>query len=402
MSTALRFDPLTPEMLADPYPVLRQLREQEPVHRSDAIGGWVLTRYDDVLAALRDPRLSADRITPYMNRLTEEKRAQQSAIGSLGHWMVFTDPPDHTRLRSLVTKAFTPRVVEGLRGYIQQVVDELLDAVQARGEMDVIADFAYPLPATVIATMIGAPPEDRDKFREWSDGLAEFVGGALGASDRREHAQQCLSELSAYFREIIEQRRAHPRDDLMSGLIAAHDAQDKLTEDELVATCVLLRFAGHETTTNLIGSGLLALLRTPEQLSLLREDPSLIVSAVEEFLRYDGPVQAAARVALESVEVSGTVIPKGHRVFPLLTAADRDPAHFAEPDRLEITREPNRHLAFGYGIHFCIGAPLARLEAQLAINTLLRRAPELRLSDDEPAWKETFLLRGLKSLAVAF
>ena len=402
MSTAIRYDPLTPEMLADPYPVPHQLREQEPVHRSDAIGGWVLTRYDDVLAALRDPRLSADRITPYMNRLSEERRAHQSAIGSLGHWMVFTDPPDHTRLRSLVMKAFTPRVVEGLRGYVQQVVDELLDAVQTRGEMDVIADFAYPLPATVIATMIGAPPEDRDKFREWSDGLAEFVGGALGASDRREHAQRCLGELTAYFHRIVEQRRAAPRDDLISGLIAARDEGEKLSEEELVATCVLLLFAGHETTTNLIGSGLLALLRNPDQLRMLRDDPSLIQGAVEEFLRYDGPVQAAARVVLEEIEVGGVRIGKGERVFPLITAADRDPAHFPEPDSLDITRRENRHLAFGYGIHFCIGAPLARLEAQIALKTLLRRMSNLRLQTDAPPWKETFLLRGLKALPVRF
>ena len=402
MSTAIRYDPLTPEMLADPYPVLHQLRAQEPVHYCETIGGWVLTRYDDVLAALRDPRLSADRIRPYLRRLSDEERARQSAIATLADWMVFTDPPDHTRLRALVTKAFTPRVVEGLRGSIQQVVNELLDAVQTDGEMDAIADFAYPLPATVIARMLGVPPEDRDKFRAWSDGLAEFVGGALGAAERREHAQQCLTELTEYFGGVIAERRAAPRDDLMTALIAARDEGDKLSEDELIATCVLLLFAGHETTTNLIGSGLLALLRNREQLEMLRDDPALIDDAVEEFLRYDSPVQAAARVTLEDIEIRGTTIAKGQRVFPLITAASRDPAQFPDPDRLDITREPNRHLAFGYGIHFCVGAPLARLEAQLAIPTLLRRMPDLCLLTDEPPWKQTFLLRGLQSLPVAF
>jgi pimeloyl-[acyl-carrier protein] synthase len=402
MSTAVQYDPLTPAMLADPYPVLHRLREEEPVHRSDVIGGWVLTRYDDVLAALRDPRLSADRITPYMNRLSDEARARQSAIGSLALWMVFSDPPDHTRLRALVTRAFTPRVVEGLRGSIQEVVDDLLDAVRPRGAMDVIADFAYPLPATVIAKMIGVPPEDRDRFREWSDGLAAFVGGALGAADRREHAQRCLTDLTAYFRGVVAQRRSQPRDDLITALIAARDTGDALSEDELVATCVLLLFAGHETTTNLIGSGVLGLLRHPDQFQRLRTDPALIGSAVEEFLRFDSPVQAAARVTLEEIEVGGVRIPRGQRVFPLITAADRDPAQFPEPDRLDLAREPNRHLAFGYGIHFCLGAPLARLEAQIAIPTLLRRMPALRLGAAPPVWKETFLLRGLRSLPVVF
>ena len=400
MSTAIRYDPLTAEMLADPYPVLHQLREQEPVHRSEAIGGWVLTRYDDVLAALRDPRLSADRIRPYLYQLSDEERARQSAIAHLALWMVFTDPPDHTRLRALITKAFTPRVVEGLRSSIQAVVDELLDAVAPRGGMDAIAEFAYPLPATVIARMLGAPRRDLERFKEWSAGLAEFVGGALGAAARREHAQRCLTELTEYFRGVIAARRAAPRDDLISALTAVRDEGDRLSEDELIATCVLLLFAGHETTTNLIGSGLLALLRHPDQLALLREDPSLIEDAVEEFLRYEAPVQATARVALADIELRGTVIPKGHRVFPLLTAASRDPEQFPEPDRLEITRAPNRHLAFGYGIHFCVGAPLARLEAQVAIPTLLRRLPDLRLADEVPVWKETFLLRGLQRLAV--
>lgn len=393
------FNPADPATIADPYPALARLRAEEPVAWSDVLGGWMLTRYDDVIAALRDPRLSSDRITPYVARMSAEERQRYGAVATLAQWMVFTDAPDHTRLRGLVTRAFTPRVVEGLRGQVQRVIDGLLDHVAGRESFDLIHEFAFPLPATVIALMLGAPESDRERFKAWSNGLAELVGGAFGADERRTHAQRCLTELTAYFRVLVAERRSAPRDDLVSALIAARDDGDRLSEAELIATCVLLLFAGHETTTNLIGNGMLALFRTPAQLALLRERPRLAASAVEEFLRYDGSVSTAARVATEDIDLRGCHMRAGQRVFPMLISAARDPHQFPDPDRLDITRTPNRHLTFGFGAHFCVGAPLARLEGTLAFTSLLARYPGLRPAG-EPTWRETFLLRGVTSLPV--
>jgi pimeloyl-[acyl-carrier protein] synthase len=393
----IQFNPMDPAFVADPYPTYHRLRAEDPVHHSP-LGFWVLTRYDDVIAALRDPRLAKEAIAAFV-------AARFGApVPALGVSMLDRDPPDHTRLRSLVSKAFTPRVVEGLRPRIQQIVDGLLDRVHGAGAMDLVEELAYPIPVIVICEMLGVPVEDHERFKGWSLDIARGLDSVLLPPDsdvpRRSIASR--NALADYFRELIARRRAAPRPDMLSSLIAAEEAGDKLSESELLATCILLLIAGHETTVNLIGNGTLALLRHPDQLRRLRDDPGLIGSAVEELLRFDGPVQRTARIPSEDVVVGGQLIPKGEMVMPFIGAADRDPAQFPEPDRLDLGRTDNRHIAFGWGIHFCLGAPLARLEGQIAINTLVRRLPKLALATETPESRQSLTLRGLKSLPVIF
>ncbi len=400
---AVDYNPSLPHVIADPYPVFHRLRAEDPVHWSGILGGWVLTRYSDVKGALTDPRLSADRITPFLKHQAKGGRSEVLELGRrVGMWAVFTDPPAHTRLRGLMNKAFTPRAVELVRPRIQEIVDELIDRVRNLGRMDVIRDVAYPLPVTVIAEMLGVPKEDRERLKTWSDELALFIGSALATPDKYERAGHSIIELSEYFRSLIAARRAHAHDDMLSALIAAEERGAGLSEDELVATCVLLLFAGHETTTNLIGNGLLALLRDSNQLEVLRAEPSLAPLAVEELLRYDGPTQAMVRVAAEDMKIGDKRIKRGDRIFAIINAANRDPAQFADPDRLDLRREPNRHIAFGFGIHFCIGAPLARLEGQIAFATLLGRLSDLELLTTAPEWLDSVVFRGVKSLPVSF
>jgi cytochrome P450 len=400
---SVAYDPRQPEVIADPYPLFHRLQAEDPVHWSDVLGGWVLTRYADVRAALNDPRLSSDRITPFLRHHGDSGRGGLGELGQIvGLWAVFTDPPKHTRLRALMNTAFTTRAVERLRPRIEAIVEGLLAAVRERGTMDVIRDFAYPLPITVIAEMIGVAPEDREPFKAWSDELAQFIGSALGQPDKYERAARSLGAMADYFRRMIAARRAQPRDDLVSALIAAEERGDVLSEDELVATCILLLFAGHETTTNLIGNAVLALLRHPDQARALREGTAAVQPAVEECVRYDGPTQAMVRIAREDVEIGDRVVKQGQRVFTMINAANRDPAQFADPDRLDLRRANNRHIAFGYGIHFCIGAPLARLEAQIALPALLARLPALRATDTEPPWLESLVFRGMTALPVAW
>ena len=399
------YDPRRPEVIANPFPIFAELRERDPVHWSDALGGWVLTRYRDVRQVLSDGGFSADRITPFRDHLEPDARAQiAELLKTLGLWAVFNDPPAHTRRRGLLNKAFTPRAVLALRPLIERVVAHLISRVGAQGEMDLISAFAYPLPASVIAGMIGVPIEDLDRFKTWSDEIAAFVGSALATPDKRQRGERGAREMSAYFRRIIADHRKRPRDDILSALLAAEDAGAGLSEDELVASCILLLFAGHETTTNLIGNGMLALLRHPEALAALRRDPDLIVSAVEEMLRYDGPTQAMTRIALKDGRLHGAspFIRAGDRVFALLNAANRDPQVFADPDRFDVARRDSRHVSFGFGIHFCLGAPLARLESQIAVKALVERLPDLTLAIDEPEWSDSFVLRGVKSLPVRF
>jgi len=399
------YDPRRPDVITNPFPIFAELRERDPVHWSDALGGWVLTRYRDVRQVLNDARFSADRITPFRDHLHPDARAQVSELlKTLGLWAVFNDPPAHTRRRGLLNKAFTPRAVMALRPMIERIVAHLVSRVPARGEMDLIAAFAYPLPASVIAGMIGVPIEDLDRFKTWSDEIAAFVGSALATPDKRERGERGVREMSAYFRGIIAEHRKHPREDLLSALLAAEESGSGLGEDELVASCILLLFAGHETTTNLIGNGMLALLRHPEALALLRRDSGLAQSAVEEMLRYDGPTQAMTRIALEDVRLDDArpMIRAGDRVFALLNAANRDPQVFAEPDRFDVARGDSRHLSFGFGTHFCLGAPLARLEGQIAVKALVERLPDLALAIDTPEWSDSFVLRGVKALPVRF
>jgi len=393
----VQFNPMAPEFVADPYPTYHRLRAEDPVHQSP-LGFWVLTRYEDVVAVLRDPRLAKEAIAEFV-----AARLGVAPLG-IGLSMLDRDPPDHTRLRGLVSKAFTPRVVEVLRPHIQQLVDGLLDRVEGAGSMDLIEDFAYPIPVIVICEMLGVPVEDRERFKGWGLDIARGLDSLLlpPGSDVVERSVAARRALADYFRELIAERRASPRADMLSGLIAAEEAGDTLSENELLATCILLLVAGHETTVNLIGNGTLALLRHPDQLRQLRESPELIGSAVEELLRYDGPVQRTARIPSEDVTIGGRTIAKGEMVMPFIGAADRDPAQFPDPDRLDIRRADNRHIAFGWGIHFCLGAPLARVEGQIAIGTLARRLPKLALATDRPEYRQSLTLRGLSRLPVAF
>jgi len=398
----VEYNPFAPGMLADPYPMYRSLREHAPIYWSEMMESWILTRYEDIDAVLMDGRFSADRQRA-QTRFAQMMREQQEQYGpmSSSQTMLTSDPPDHTRLRRLVSKAFTPRAVENLRPRIQEIVDFVLAEVGERGKFEIIHDLAYPLPVIVIAEMLGVPPEDRHRFKEWSDHVVATLGGPFTPPDVLEAGRTAIDELAEYFSHIIAERRAKPKEDLISGLIAAEEGGQVLSEDEIFATCILLLIAGNETTTNLIGTSMLALFRNPDQMQLLRKNPALVSSAVEELLRYAGPVHGTGRVPKEDVEISGHTFKPGEMVFTLLAAGNRDPAHYENPDHLDITRNPTDHLAFGDGIHFCLGAPLARAEAQIAIGTLLQRFPKLHLLDEEPEWGGTFIIRGPKHLNVA-
>ena len=397
LQSEILFDPASREFHADPYPFYRRLRAEDPVHRT-AQGYWVVTRYHEVMTVMRDPRFGREGFGAALAGVygDDSERVPRP--------MVFRDPPAHTRLRSLVSKAFTSRVVEGMKPRIREIVERRLDLVEGGTSMDVIADLAYPLPVTVICELLGAPAEDADTMRQWTADITRSLD-ALGLHSDREivkRGRAARHSLGEYFRSLLPERRLRPRADLLSQLLAAEEEGDKLSEDELLATCVLIFIAGHETTVNLIGNGLLALLRHPEQLERVRGDPSLIAGAVEELLRYDSPVQRTARIATEDVELGGKVIPKHALVVAAIGAANRDPEQFADPDRFDIARADNHHLAFGFGIHFCLGAPLARVEAQIAIEALLRRMPRLALARETPEWRQSSTLRGLTSLPVRF
>ncbi len=330
--------------LPDPYPVYHQLRSEDPVHWSDLIGAWILTRYDDVKAAANDPRFSSVRAHYFMDQLPETAQQRMRPLGhQLALWLIHLDPPDHTRIRSLVHRAFAPRVVEGLRGRICQIVNDLLDGVQKAGTMDMMGDFAYPLTAAVIAELLGIRQEDRTQFSQWSDSINGFVGAAHVTARRAELAQRSMLELMEYLQALIETRRRSPEDDFVSSLIAVEEEGDKLNEEELLALCVLLLFAGHETTANQIGNAMLALLRNPDQLEILRCKPALTTSAVEELLRYDSSVQRLGRVATENVEIRGKRIRSGEFIAAMLGSANRCPIHCVEPDKLNIERAKQPH-----------------------------------------------------------
>ncbi len=395
--TAELFDPHSPQFRVDPYAFYRRLREVDPVHWAD--GSWYLTRYADTVEVLKDPRFGLEIRSTLPTQQPREPGPYQPLSRLFDNWMLLRDPPDHTRLRGLVSKAFTPRVVERLHPFVEGIANELIDRVQYAVVMDLIADFALPLPVIAIAELLGAPPEDRDLFKMWSVPIARALDPNLTPAIAEEATRATL-ESEEYYRKMVAERRKNPKDDLTSDLIAAEEQGDKLSEDELLATCSLVLGAGHETTTNLIGNGTLALLRHPEQLEKLRNNPGLIQPAVEELLRYDSPVQMVHRLALEDVQIGDQVIRRGESVNILLGAANRDPERFPDPDQLDLTRENNHHLSFSHGIHFCVGAALARAEGQIAIQTLLRRMPNLELQSETLEWMENIRLRGLKSLPV--
>jgi cytochrome P450 len=389
----LTYNPFLPEVREDPYPTYRALREADPVHRSPFMDMWILTRYADVALVLRDGRFLADR--------TGWEGYQELPGADNTRSMLVLDPPDHTRLRGLVSKAFTPRMVERMSAQAQAIVDAALDAAAERGSLELIEDLAYPLPVTVIARMLGVPEEDWPRFREWSRVLVGALDPvAIQDADRLAEFIAAQKAINDYLADVVSRRRAEPGDDLISALVAVEERGDVLSERELVVMLVLLLVAGHETTVNLIGNGVLALLRSPDQLALLRGRPELLTAALEELVRWDSPVQLTARVVGEDCKLGGRQLRRGELVMPLLGAANRDPAQFPEPDRVQLTREPNQHFSFGRGIHFCLGAPLARLEGRLAIGSLVRRFPDVRL-DGEPVRSETVTLRGLRRLPLA-
>jgi cytochrome P450 len=401
LQTGVTFNPMRRSFRVDPYPAYRRLQENDPFHRSRAVNGWVLTRHADISAVLRDTRFGSDaRKTPRFKKMQEQRiaagevtREEADAQSMLG-----LDPPDHTRLRSLVSKAFTPRAVEALRPRVEQLVDEMVERAAAKGTFDVIREIAYPLPVIVIAEMLGIPPEDREQFKHWSDEIALSVGMAnLDEERRARDAQRALRE---YIIPILQERRREPREDLLSALVAAEEQGDKLSLMEMYNTIGLILVAGNETTTNLIGNGLLALLQYPDQLDRLRSNPETIGTAVEELLRYDSPVQGTSRHVSEDAEVNGHPVKAGQELLLFLAAANRDPEQFRDPDTLDIGREDNKHLSFGNGIHYCLGAPLARIEGPAALNALVQRFPNLRLASDKLDWGDNIVLRGLRELRV--
>ncbi|MFF2959201.1 cytochrome P450 [Streptomyces sp. NPDC057963] len=390
-----------PAFVADPFPLYRQLREDGPVRRAILAGGieaWVVTRYEDGLSALSHPQLSSDARDASDPRLLE--RLPATDRGSMLHTMLRTNPPDHTRLRRLVSQAFTAHHVAGLEPRIQEIADRLLDEIVPAGRADLVESFALPLPVTVISELLGVAVTDRHDFQRWADDLI-LQGAELPDRARLDRAWQ---QMSAYLAGLLETKRAHPGDDLLSALIVARDEERRLDEDELISMAFLLLVAGYITTVNLIGSGIAALLAHPGQLRKLRDDPALLPGAIEEFLRYDGPVNPGiARFAREDVTIAGVDIPRGATVLVASAIADRDPEYFPDPDRLDITRRDNAHLAFGHGIHYCLGAPLARLEGRIAIATVLRRLRRLALAvpPEELRWRPGGL-RGPEHLPVTF
>ena len=401
------YEPRDPAFQTDPYPVYARMRESGPVHfrlfeQTDGreVPVWILPRWQDCVSVLRDPRFSAQKnflelITGAASQVDE----LQPLVRTYHGMMLFVDPPRHTRLRNLVNKGFTPRRVQHQRQRIEAIVTELLDAATTGGHMDLMADLAVPLPIIVIAELLGVPVEDRDRLKIWSDHAAMLLDGTL-RDDHLAVAVPNFLELVEYLKDIIEARRKEPQDDLISALVAAQDADDSLDDYEVLATCALILGAGHETTTNLIGNGMRALLDDRPAFERLGREPGLMPSAVEELLRYDSPVQVTSRIPLEDVEIQGVRIPKGEEVNTLIGSANRDPAQFPDADRLVLDRPDNRHLSFGHGAHFCLGAPLARLEGEIAFGALARRFPEMRLEGNAPPRRAGFVLRGWQSLPV--
>ncbi len=394
------FNPLSPDFIRDPYPTYHRLRRDDPMHRSP-LGITMASRHADVAFILRDARFGKD-VAGRIRRGSGEKALEEPVYQSMLRWMISQNPPDHTRLRGLVVKAFSNRVVEGMRPRIQEIVDREIDRIEPQGRMDLIADFAFRLPVTVIGDMLGIPKEDQGMV---------FKGGGPGARlldpvplSRAELDAANAGHLAAaeYFHALFELRRRKPADDLITLLVQAEEEGSKLSNEELTANIILLYIAGHATTVHFIGNALLALHRNPDQLDLLKRSSSL-ETAIDELLRFESPVQVATRTALEDVNVGGKDIKKGELIFCLLGAANRDPAVYADPDRLDLTREGIRPLSFGGGVHYCLGAQLARIEAEIAIPTLLRRLPDLTLDrPGEPDWCQTFVLRGLRTLPASW
>ncbi len=399
-SQTLVFDPRDPGVIQRPLAILSQLQREDPVHWSPLLKGWVITRYDDVKAIQGNRGVSANRLTPFFESQPSGEQARLAdLIRYLNTWIAFKDPPDHTRLRTLLNKVVTPKVMRTLETGIGELADGLLDRIAARsdGRFECISEFANPLPASVIMDLLGVPRSDMDVLRDWSMQLQPFLGNATASADKYETGRAGILAMADYFQRAAAERRARPRADVIGHFVGLMEAGE-ISEDEFIGSCILFLFAGHETTTNLIGNGIRALLANPDQKAALLDEPQLIASAVEEMLRFEGPTGAIVRVVKAPFELRGKRLEAGDRLFAMVNAANHDPAHFREPQRFDIRRSPNRHLTFNHGIHFCLGAPLARAEARIAINRLFARFPDVAMATEDIEYMDTLTMRGVRDM----
>jgi cytochrome P450 len=397
----IQYRPNDPAVLADPFPVYRRMRDEDPVHWSPLLKAWVLTRYDDVKRVCLDTNMSSDRLRPFFATLPSDEAARISELMRyLTLWMVFRDPPEHTRLRKLAGKVFNVRSINALRRGIESLTTWLLDSIGERDEFGFISEFAGPLPALVIMDMLGVPREELTLLKRLSDEMALFIGSTRDSPEKYARAEAATRDMALLFRSLIAARRARPAGDLLSELVNAEEDGDRLSDDELVATCIILLFAGHETTTHHIANSLAALLRFPGELRRLREDPVLAAPAVEELLRYDGPIGALVRIVREDQQLHGKTLNTGQRIFLLMNAANRDPRAYADPDTLDLRRHGPAHLTFGFGAHICLGFPLARLEGQIALPAVLGRWRSIEPAVEHPDWLDSMVLRGMKEFRV--
>ena len=399
---AIDWHPEAPATLANPYPVLSRMRDEDPCHWSPRLRSWVLTRYSDIKAMCLDKDgVSSDRLRPFFASLPSAEASRIAEITRyLSLWMVFKDPPEHTRLRRLTGKVFSTRAMQAMRPKVEQIAERLLDDIGERDQFDLLADYASPLPCLVIMAMLGVPAEDMAEVKRLSDEIALFIGSSRTSAEKYDTAEAATREMALFFQGLIADRRRTPRNDALSELALLRDGDDAFTEDELVATCILMLFAGHETTTNHIANGMLALMRFPDQMQRLRADAGLASAAVEELLRYDGPSGAQVRIIKHAQQLHGKTLEPGQRVFMMLNAANRDPLAYADPDRLDLGRDGVPHLAFGFGGHICLGFPLARTEGAVALPALLGRYSQLEPMA-EPEWINSLVFRGMKALPVA-
>jgi cytochrome P450 len=397
----LQYLPSDPEVLADPFPLYRTMRDEDPAHWSPLLKAWVLTRYEDVKRVCLDANMSSDRLRPFFATLPSAEAGRISeVIRYLTLWMVFRDPPEHTRLRRLAAKVFNVRSIHALRPRIEALASWLLDRIGADEEFDFISQFAGPLPALVIMEMLGVPREELAMLKRLSDEMALFIGSTRDSPEKYSRAEAATRDMAALFRGLITARRKRPAQDLLTELMAAEEEGDRLSDDELVATCVILLFAGHETTTHHIANSLAALLRFPGELRRLRDEPTLAAAAVEELLRYDGPIGALVRIVREEHSLHGKALLPGQRVFLLMNAANRDPRAYTDPDSLDLRREGPAHLTFGFGAHICLGFPLARLEGQIALPAVLARWRSIEAAASRPEWLDSMVLRGMKAMPI--
>jgi len=377
-------DLLDPAIIANPYPYFRKLREERPVHWNSRWRGWVVALYEDVYRGLHDERMLADTITPYFQtRLTAQQQKKYAVLYDvLNSWIVFLDPPKHTKLRKLLSRAFTPPAVKAMRSTVEEMVARALDGWEGRTSVDLINDFSYPLPADIVALLVGAPRADLELFRRWADDLTNLLHGGVGDDERLEESQRAVLEFKAYLEELYRVRAREPKDDIMSWLSEVQRGDAMLRSEDVLYSCMLLLVAGHETTQNVFGHTVAALFSAPDQLYMLQQNPALVHTPIEKGMRFNSPMKGTMRVAREDLEIRGNKVKQGDRIMLLLGSANRDPAKFASPDQVDITRHPNPQLSFGHGLHFCMGAPLARLELEVGVNEILRRFPKVQLASE--------------------